>query len=106
MKLSNSLGANSQSGTQEILNNFRNPKINYRVHKSHLLISTLRQMNQVYTTTCSFSQLKKNSMVWVCKRTTPTERPPVVGEVIANFLQIEGATWSTWRIPKPVFSIF
>jgi hypothetical protein len=26
-----------------------------------------------------------NSMVWVRERTTPTERPPLVGEVIANF---------------------
>jgi hypothetical protein len=23
-------------------------------------------------------------MVWVCERTIPTERPPPVGEVIAN----------------------
>jgi hypothetical protein len=31
-------------------------------------------------------KLKKlNSMVWVRKRTIPTERPPLVGEVIANF---------------------
>jgi hypothetical protein len=32
-------------------------------------------------------QTKKqtNSMVWVRERTTPTERPPLVGEVIANF---------------------
>jgi hypothetical protein len=35
-------------------------------------------------------------MVWVRERTIPTERPPLVGEVIANFLQIEGATWSAW----------
>jgi hypothetical protein len=28
---------------------------------------------------------KKNSMVWVRERTTPTERRPFVGEVIANF---------------------
>jgi hypothetical protein len=28
---------------------------------------------------------KKNSMVWVQERTIPTERPPLVGEVIANF---------------------
>jgi hypothetical protein len=28
---------------------------------------------------------KRNSMVWVCERTIPTERPPLVGEVIANF---------------------
>jgi hypothetical protein len=29
-------------------------------------------------------------MVWVRERTAPTERPLLVGEVIANFLQIEG----------------
>jgi hypothetical protein len=28
---------------------------------------------------------KKKSMVWVRERTIPTERPPLVGEVIANF---------------------
>jgi hypothetical protein len=28
---------------------------------------------------------KQNSMVWVRERTMPTERPPLVGEVIANF---------------------
>jgi hypothetical protein len=27
---------------------------------------------------------KKNSMVWVRERTIPTERPPLVGEVISN----------------------
>jgi hypothetical protein len=30
---------------------------------------------------------KTNSMVWVRERTIPTERPPLVGEVIANFCQ-------------------
>jgi hypothetical protein len=29
-------------------------------------------------------------MVWVRERTISTERPPLVGEVIANFLWIEG----------------
>jgi hypothetical protein len=29
-----------------------------------------------------------------------------VGEVIVNFLRIEGATWSAWRIPTAVFSAF
>jgi hypothetical protein len=38
--------------------------------------------------------LKKNSMVRVRERTIATERQPLVGEVIANFLQIEGAKWS------------
>jgi hypothetical protein len=30
-------------------------------------------------------KLKLNSMVWVSERTIPTEWPPFVGEVIANF---------------------
>jgi hypothetical protein len=39
---------------------------------------------------CVFTQFAEytsnnNSMVWVRERTTPTERPPHVGEVIANF---------------------
>jgi hypothetical protein len=45
-------------------------------------------------------------MVWVRVRTIPTERPPLVGEVIANFLRIEGATWSALRIPTALFSVF
>jgi hypothetical protein len=43
---------------------------------------------------CLLEQDKKNSMVRVREQTIPTERPPLVGEVIANFLRIEGATWS------------
>jgi hypothetical protein len=37
---------------------------------------------------------KKNPMVGVRERTILTERPPLVGVVITNFLRIEGATWS------------
>jgi hypothetical protein len=37
---------------------------------------------------------EKNSMVCVRERTTLTERLPLVGEEIANFLLIEGAMWS------------
>jgi hypothetical protein len=50
--------------------------------------------------------VKKTSMVWVRERTTPTERRPLVNKVIANFLRIEDATWSAWRIPTVVFSVF
>jgi hypothetical protein len=32
-----------------------------------------------------FNKNKTNSMVWVRERTIPTERPPLVDEVIANF---------------------
>jgi hypothetical protein len=44
-------------------------------------------------------------MVWVRERIIPTERPRLVGEVIANFLRKEGSTWSAWRIPTAVFSV-
>jgi hypothetical protein len=44
-------------------------------------------------------------MVWVRERTIPTKRPQLVGEVIANFLRKEGATWLAWQIPMAVFSI-
>jgi hypothetical protein len=33
------------------------------------------------------SKKQTNSMVWVRERTIPTERPPLVGEVIANFCE-------------------
>jgi hypothetical protein len=40
----------------------------------HAAISLKQQTNK-----------QTNSMVWVRERTIPTERPPFVGEVIANF---------------------
>jgi hypothetical protein len=46
------------------------------------------------------------SVALVRKRTIPTERPPLVGEVIANFLRIKGDTWSAWWISTTVFSVF
>jgi hypothetical protein len=49
---------------------------------------------------------QQNSVVLVRKRTIPTERPPHVDEVSANFLQIEGVAWSAQRIPAAVFSVF
>jgi hypothetical protein len=49
---------------------------------------------------------KKNSVVLVRKRTVPTDRPPHVGEVSANFLRIEGVAWSAQRIPTAIFSVF
>jgi hypothetical protein len=33
----------------------------------------------------AYQNTKKNSMVWVRERIIPTERPPLVGEVITNF---------------------
>jgi hypothetical protein len=49
---------------------------------------------------------KKNSMASVRKLAIPTELPPLVSDVSANFfLWIEGATWLAWRIPTAVCSM-
>ena len=37
-----------------------------------------------------YSSAKLNSVALVRERTIPTERPPPVGEVSANFLRVEG----------------
>jgi hypothetical protein len=42
------------------------------------------------------------SVVLVHKRTIPTEKPPLAGEVSANILGIEGVVWSAQRIPTAV----
>jgi hypothetical protein len=45
---------------------------------------------------------KLNSVAVVRKRTIPTERPPLVGEVSANLLWVEGVAWSAQRIPTAI----
>jgi hypothetical protein len=45
----------------------------YRARSTHKPTSSANQ------------RYKKNSMVWVRERTIPTERPPPLGEVFANF---------------------
>jgi hypothetical protein len=50
-----------------------------------------------------FTKTKKQTpWLFVRKRTISTERPPLVGEVSANFLRIESVAWSAQRIPKAV----
>jgi hypothetical protein len=45
---------------------------------------------------------KLNSVAVVRKRTIPTQRPPLVGEVSANLLRVEGVGWSAQRNPTAV----
>ena len=45
---------------------------------------------------------KKTSVALVRERTIPTERPPPVGEVSANFCGQRGVTWSAQRVPTAV----
>ena len=42
---------------------------------------------------------KLNSVALVRERTIPTERPPPVGEVSANFLRIEGCHVVSATVP-------
>jgi hypothetical protein len=46
-----------------------------------------------------------NSMAVVRKQTIPTERPPLVAEVSANLLRVEGVAWSAQRIPTAVIDL-
>src|SRR5215467_1853563 len=46
--------------------------------------------------------VKINSVALVRERTIPTERPPPVGEVSANFCGSRGVTWSVQRAPTAV----
>jgi hypothetical protein len=50
--------------------------------------------------------LWKNTVAWVSERTIPTELPPLVGEVSANFWGQRGVEWSARRIPTAVISDF
>jgi hypothetical protein len=54
--------------------------------------------------TCLLGQTKKttNAVALVRKRNIPTERPPRVDEISANFSGIEGVAWSAQRIPTTV----
>ena len=46
--------------------------------------------------------IKLNSVALVRERTIPTERPPPVGEVSANFCGQRGVMWSAQRVPTAV----
>ena len=48
------------------------------------------------------TKTKLNSVALVRERTIPTERPPPVGEVSANFCGYRGVTWSAQRFPTAV----
>ena len=64
-------------------------------YANHVL-SIFNRMPQhyIHTVYCyktfQYKRYKLNSVALVRERTIPTERPPPVGEVIANFLRIEG----------------
>jgi hypothetical protein len=55
-----------------------------------------------FFTTIQDQYYNLNSVALARKQTIPTEWPPLVGEVSANFLRVEGFAWSAQRIPTAV----
>jgi hypothetical protein len=68
------------------------------LYRKHILQFTLLQPTKE-SMLISFEHTTKNlnSVALIRKRTTPTERPPLVGEVSAKVLRVEGVSWSSQR---------
>jgi hypothetical protein len=65
-------------------------------------IQTEQITKRCLLTSFFITKTKVNSVAIVRKRTIPTERPPLVGEVSANHLWVEGVAWTEQRIPTAV----
>jgi hypothetical protein len=59
-------------------------QLRYAMTWSEIEPATFRLVEQYFNQPPQY-KLKLSSMVWVRERTIPTERPPLVGEVSANF---------------------
>jgi hypothetical protein len=64
----------------------------------HLLIHSLLKT--------VLNALKTNSVAVVRKRTIPTERPPLVGEVSANLCRYKVLRGQRNEFPRPLISVF
>jgi hypothetical protein len=86
-----SIRSNQETGRRVAQVNFYNAEHNYAetfiLHKVKLQIYALHLYNMQ-------DKLHRHSVARVRKRTTPTERPRLIGEVSANFLRMEEDTWS------------
>ena len=74
---------------------------------NHIQTSALLLVRRSNNQHCPTLKTKLNSVALVRERTIPTERPPPVGEVSANFCGSRGVTWSAQRFPTAVLiSVF
>jgi hypothetical protein len=75
----------------------------YGLWKGLLQLYTYRVINVMILCTFLVSISLYYSVAVVRKRTIPTKRPPLVGEVSASQpLRVEGVAWSAQRIPTAV----
>jgi hypothetical protein len=72
----------------EIVSLFPSNTVN-RVTTNSVLYCILHEVLILYPEYFNFHRISQCTVV----RTIPAERPPLVGEVSANFVRIEGATW-------------
>jgi hypothetical protein len=73
-------------------------------------IPTLNKQSK-YSQTAEFhpsstKKLKLNSVAIVRKRTIPTERPPLVGQVSANLCGLRVLRGQRNEFPRPLISVF
>jgi hypothetical protein len=66
----------------------------------------LMPLNSVTFINLGSKEYKTNSMALVRKQTIPTERPPLVGEVSANFSGYRVSRDQHNASPRPLISVF
>jgi hypothetical protein len=75
---------------------------NWVANRWQLFSTHIHTNNTGNVTKPTSHRTKLNSVALVRERTIPTERPPPVGEVSANFCGSRGVTWSAQRVPTAV----
>jgi hypothetical protein len=73
------------TSTSELLSETVSLRMLTNLRFADLRLTTAQQRATGQKNIYIYKKTKQNSMVWVRERTIPTERPPLVGEVIANF---------------------
>jgi hypothetical protein len=91
--------------SENIIDKLRNTLLSIRTNDNPMQLGRLKCLNDTFNVINAFaffkftylntnilhcSKNKLNPMVWVRERTIPTERPPLIGEVIANFFADRG----------------
>jgi hypothetical protein len=64
------------------------------------------QLDHCNETSGSMKKKQKNSVALIRKGTIPTERPPPVGEVSANFCRLRVLRGQRNEFPRPLISVF